>query len=89
VPTDAHFQKAWPGSRYGLGLMRVPNSCGGAWSHGGDIQGFLPRNGVSPDGSRSVIVSVNTDSPMPKAGVTMPSQDLATDLIDDALRGAR
>jgi D-alanyl-D-alanine carboxypeptidase len=89
VPTDEKFQKAWPGSRYGLGLMWVPNSCGGSWAHGGDIQGFMTRNGVSPDGSRSVIVSINTDSPKPKPGVTMPVKDLATDLIDDALCGAR
>ena len=89
VPTDADFRKAWPGSRYGLGLVWIPNSCGGSWAHGGDIQGFMTRNGVSPDGSRSVIVSINTDSPKPKAGVTMPLKDLATDLIDDALCGDR
>jgi D-alanyl-D-alanine carboxypeptidase len=89
VPTDANFQKNWPGARYGLGLMWIPNSCGGSWAHGGDIQGFLTRNGVSPDGSRSVIVSINTDSPKPKAGVTLPAKDLATDLIDDALCGGR
>jgi D-alanyl-D-alanine carboxypeptidase len=89
VPTDANFQRVWPGSRYGLGLMWIPNSCGGSWAHGGDIQGFLTRNGVSPDGSRSVIVSINTDSPKPKAGVTLPAKDLATDLIDDALCGGR
>jgi D-alanyl-D-alanine carboxypeptidase len=89
VPTDANFQKNWPGSRYGLGLMWIPNSCGGSWSHGGDIQGFQTRNGVSPDGSRSVIVSINTDTPKPKAGLTLPAKDLTTDLIDDALCGSR
>ncbi|HEY0536760.1 MAG TPA: serine hydrolase domain-containing protein [Actinoallomurus sp.] len=87
VPTDTNFQHNWPGSRYGLGLMWIPNSCGGSWSHGGDIQGFMTRNGVSPDGSRSVIVSVNTDTPMPKAGVPAPTKDMTIDLIDHALCG--
>jgi len=37
VPTEPGFRKNWPGVRYGLGLMRVPTSCGVSWSHGGDI----------------------------------------------------
>ncbi|GAA2615001.1 D-alanyl-D-alanine carboxypeptidase [Paractinoplanes durhamensis] len=82
VPTSPEFQTNWPGSRYGLGLMFVPNSCGGEWAHGGDIMGFRTRNGVSVDGKRSVIVSFNTDS-----FVSQPPVDLATDLIDDALCG--
>jgi D-alanyl-D-alanine carboxypeptidase len=85
VPTNAEFRTNWPGARYGLGLMWVPNSCGGSWSHGGDIQGFRTRNGVSPDGSRSVIVSFNTDSMKPKPGVTPPATDAAIPLIDHAL----
>jgi D-alanyl-D-alanine carboxypeptidase len=89
VPTDTKFQQNWPGSRYGLGLMWIPNSCGGSWSHGGDIQGFMTRNGVSPDGSRSIIVSINTDTPMPKAGVPAPTKDMTIDLIDHALCGSR
>ena len=87
VPTDADFQRVWPGSRYGLGLMWIPNSCGGSWAHGGDIHGFMTRNGVTPDGTRSVVVTVNTDSFKPDPGVTLPTTDLATDLIDDALCG--
>jgi D-alanyl-D-alanine carboxypeptidase len=89
VPTDTEFQKNWPGARYGLGLMWVPNSCGGSWAHGGDIQGFQTRNGVSPDGSRSVIVSINTDSLKRKAGVPAPTKDVTIALIDDALCGSR
>jgi D-alanyl-D-alanine carboxypeptidase len=87
VPTSAEFQQNWPGARYGLGIMWIPNSCGGSWSHGGDIQGFRTRNGVSPDGSRSVVVSFNTDSFKPKAGVPKPAKDVAIDLIDHALCG--
>ncbi len=80
---------AWPGARYGLGLMWIPNSCGGHWSHGGDIPGFKTRNGVTPDGERSVMVSVNTDSMVPKPGVTPPAKDVAVDLIDHALCAAK
>jgi D-alanyl-D-alanine carboxypeptidase len=88
VPTNAEFQQNWPGARYGLGLMWVPNSCGGSWSHGGDIHGFQTRNGVLPDGSRSVIVSINTDSLKRKPGVPAPAHDITLDLIDHALCGA-
>jgi D-alanyl-D-alanine carboxypeptidase len=85
VPTDPEFRQNWPGSRYGLGLMWVPNSCGGSWSHGGDIQGFQTRNGVRPDGSRSVVVSMNTDSLMRRPGVPAPAHDVTIELIDHAL----
>jgi len=55
------------------------------WSHGGDIQGFMTRDGVSPDGRRSVVVSLNTDSPVPQPGVVSPATDITTALIDHAL----
>lgn len=87
VATAADFQKNWPGSRYGLGLLWIPNSCGGSWAHGGDIQGFMTRNGVSPDGKRSVVVTLNTDSPVPNAGVPTPAHDITRPLIDHALCG--
>ncbi|HWO65529.1 MAG TPA: serine hydrolase domain-containing protein [Umezawaea sp.] len=83
------FEAGWPGVRYGLGLMFVPNSCGGSWAHGGDIHGFKTRNGVTSDGSRSVVVSINTDSMVPKPGVPAPTKDVAIDLIDHALCGTR
>ncbi|WP_447006804.1 serine hydrolase domain-containing protein [Saccharothrix isguenensis] len=79
---------AWPGARYGLGIMWMPNSCGGHWSHGGDIPGFMTRNGVTSDGTRSVIVSINTDSMVAKPGVAKPAKDVTVDLIDHALCGA-
>ncbi|MEV6773318.1 serine hydrolase domain-containing protein [Nocardia sp. NPDC051030] len=48
-----------PGAEYGLGLMRRAVSCGKEfWGHGGDIDGFETRGGVTADG-RSVTVSVN------------------------------
>jgi D-alanyl-D-alanine carboxypeptidase len=50
-----------PGLQYGLGVMRVPTSCGGAyWAHFGDTTGFTTRNAVNPEGTRSVVLSNNT-----------------------------
>ncbi|WP_233434192.1 serine hydrolase domain-containing protein [Nocardia yamanashiensis] len=44
---------------YGLGLMHRELSCGkDTWGHGGDIDGFQTRGGVTADG-RAVTVSVN------------------------------
>ena len=87
VSTSEAFQQAWPGSRYGLGIVWVPNSCGGSWSHGGDIMGYMTRNGVTPDGSRSVMVSFNTDSPKREPGVPAPKHAMTRTLIDHALCG--
>lgn len=87
VPTNSGFRGNWPGARYGLGLMRIPTSCGVSWSHGGDIMGYMTRNGVSADGRRSVVVSINTDSPKRRAGVAAPKHDMTLRLIDRALCG--
>jgi D-alanyl-D-alanine carboxypeptidase len=87
VPVNAGFRKNWPGARYGLGLMRIPTSCGISWSHGGDIMGYMTRNAVTADGARSVMVSLNTDSPKPRTGVAAPKHDMTLRLIDRALCG--
>ncbi|MFG1996393.1 serine hydrolase domain-containing protein [Actinoplanes sp. NPDC048988] len=89
VATDDNLRARWPGARYGLGIVWADNSCGGYWSHGGDIPGFMTRNGVTPNGSRSVTVSINTDSLKPDPGVQMPTADITTDLVDHALCNAR
>lgn len=47
---------------YGLGLARVPSSCGGRWAHDGDTLGFHTRTGVSADGARSVVVAISGDA---------------------------
>ncbi|MDQ0788809.1 serine hydrolase [Streptomyces sp. B3I8] len=53
---------AWPGARYGLGLMKVPLSCGGSYySHGGDLSGYTTRNGFSADGRHVVVVAATGD----------------------------
>jgi D-alanyl-D-alanine carboxypeptidase len=47
----------WPGVRYGLGLMRIPLSCGGSYfAHGGDLPGYSTREGITADGRRSAVV---------------------------------
>ena len=89
VPTNEEFRQNWPGARYGLGIMWIPNSCGGSWAHGGDIMGFRTRNGVTPDGARSVVVSINTDSTKPDPDAPAVDGDLTLELIDHALCGTR
>lgn len=86
VPATA-FDPAWPGIRYGLGLAWVPTSCGGYWSHGGDIPGYKTRVGVTPDARRSVVVSMNTGTLYPKPGVTPAQHDQSNELIEHALCG--
>jgi D-alanyl-D-alanine carboxypeptidase len=85
VPTDSRFRTNWPGARYGLGIMRIPTSCGVSWSHGGDIMGYMTRNAVKADGSRSVIVSFNTDSLERAPGLAAPKRDITLRLINRAL----
>jgi D-alanyl-D-alanine carboxypeptidase len=48
--------------RYGLGLARVPLSCGsGYFMHSGDTLGFHTRNGVTERGDRSVAIAISAD----------------------------
>jgi D-alanyl-D-alanine carboxypeptidase len=89
VATNDKLRARWPGARYGLGILWGQNSCGGYWTHGGDIPGFMTRNGVTPDGSRSVTVSINTDSLKPDPGLKLPTVDVTTELVDHALCDAR
>ncbi|RSN48974.1 serine hydrolase domain-containing protein [Actinomadura sp. WAC 06369] len=51
------------GGRYGLGLEWSPLTCGGGyWHHGGDSLGVSNRLGVAPDGRRSVVVAISTET---------------------------
>ncbi|HEY0534853.1 MAG TPA: serine hydrolase domain-containing protein [Actinoplanes sp.] len=52
---------AFPGARYGLGVMWITDRCGGFWSHGGDVPGMSTINGVSPDAKRVVVLSLSTE----------------------------
>lgn len=85
VPVNDVFAQNWPGARYGLGLMRVPVSCGISWAHGGDIMGFQTRNGVLANGRRSVMITMNTDSFVPEPGAPVVTEDKTNALIDHAL----
>lgn len=87
VPTGEELEGYFPGAAYGLGLMRIDNACGGYWSHGGDIMGFMTRNGVTPDGTRSVVVSINTDSMVPEPDAPVPTGAATNTLVDHALCG--
>lgn len=49
VPSAGDLAEAWPGSRYGLGLMWLPLPCGGSWATPGDTFGYSTRTGVTAD----------------------------------------
>ena len=45
-----------PNSSYGLGLFKMKLSCGGVlWGHGGDINGYETRGGVTADGRTATV----------------------------------
>ncbi|MEV6607149.1 hypothetical protein [Kutzneria sp. NPDC051319] len=67
--------------------MWIPTSCGGYWSHGGDIPGFKTRDAVSADGRRSAVITINTDSPVARPGVPPLTHDMANDLVEHAMCG--
>ncbi|MFF7474503.1 serine hydrolase [Streptomyces sp. NPDC008092] len=55
-----------PEGTYGLGLRRIPLSCGGSYyTHEGDGAGVNTRPAVSADGRRAVTVSVTTTTAPP------------------------
>lgn len=54
VPADP--DRVWEGAEFGLGLIRTPLRCGGAWwGHAGNIDGFSTVAGVAPSGRRVAI----------------------------------
>jgi D-alanyl-D-alanine carboxypeptidase len=62
VPADAGDAASVPGSRYGLGIFRIPLTCGGFyWSHEGDVPGYNTIGAVSPDGRKTVVLSLNSN----------------------------
>ncbi|MEV6167933.1 serine hydrolase domain-containing protein [Streptomyces sp. NPDC051954] len=71
----------WPGAAYGLGLLRIPLSCGGAYySHPGDFPGYTTRNGVSTDGRRVVVLAVTGDG-----AADLSTEHAQNELIDSEL----
>ncbi|MGC5660336.1 serine hydrolase domain-containing protein [Micromonospora sp. WMMD723] len=76
---------AYPAGRsYGLGLFRIPLSCGAvAWGHGGDIPGYSTANAATDDG-RAVTVVVTSLNGSVKDGSVGADRDA---LVDAALCG--
>jgi D-alanyl-D-alanine carboxypeptidase len=79
------FQDFIPGSRYGLGIMFIPDSCGGYWSHGGDVPGTSTENAVSADGSRVAVLSLTTQLADESADLAVRKRGLR--LMDDLMCG--
>ncbi|SHG94556.1 alpha/beta fold hydrolase [Streptoalloteichus hindustanus] len=78
VPADL-----MPGAEYGLGLIRMPLSCGGEyWTHGGSGLGYQTREGATADGRQVSIVI--TTSPATRA-----QSDAMLGAVDTALCAAR
>ncbi|MCO5999700.1 serine hydrolase domain-containing protein [Actinoallomurus rhizosphaericola] len=85
VPVNAKMRKAFPGARYGFALFSIPLSCGGRyWGHGGDILGFMTRNGFTEDGRRGAVVSMSTEFEGSDAAAERQGK-AALALIDHAL----
>ncbi|MFD9903818.1 serine hydrolase domain-containing protein [Streptomyces sp. NPDC059063] len=80
---DTEDLAEWPRGGYGLGLRWVPLSCGGGyWHHEGDGFGSYTRTGVTPDGSRSVAVSITSTGSRPDPTALNTA---ARKLVDHAL----
>lgn len=78
------LQERLPDARYGLGLIWRPLSCGGGyWSHVGDGAAGETRDGVTPDGRRSVVVYMSTHLIDPQ--LYLQQEKLAVKLVDRAL----
>lgn len=78
------LQERLPGARYGLGLIWRPLTCGGGyWSHVGDGAAGETRDGVTPDGQRSVVVYMSTHLIDPQQ--YLQQEKLAVRLVDQAL----
>jgi len=85
VRVSPQLAEVMPGARYGLGLFRRPLPCGGVyWGHPGGGAGYVTDTGVTTDGRRSVVLSVN--------GVLendfIRQQHAADELVEGALCGA-
>ncbi|MGC5285520.1 serine hydrolase domain-containing protein [Micromonospora sp. DT231] len=77
------FQGIRAGIRYGLGIMWIPNRCGGSWAHVGSMPGMSTLAAVSPDGRRSTVLYLATElaDPGPAVAVIQRQMTLLDDLI--------
>lgn len=78
------FQGVIPGMRYGLGIMFIPNRCGGYWAHWGDIPGSSTLNAVSADGSRVAVINASTEFADARQGAVRQREFT---FLDDAICG--
>lgn len=71
---------------YGLGLMWSPSTCDsrGIWYHDGGTVGYSTSNGVTDDGSRSIVVSLSTTT-FTDLAFAEATFALRTGLVNDAL----
>ncbi|MEU4197278.1 serine hydrolase domain-containing protein [Kribbella sp. NPDC026611] len=85
VETGGVADEFWTNARYGLGVFSRDLSCGGTvWIPSGDQIGYKTRTGVSPDGRRSVVISLSAQlDDSPAAAITQ--EKAAVRLIDHAL----
>ncbi|MEU6714161.1 serine hydrolase domain-containing protein [Nonomuraea sp. NPDC046802] len=74
---------------YGLGLTQKTLSCGGVyWGHGGNAPGYISREGFSPDGRRSVALSIS-GATGEKVEDYRTLQTMTDQLVDDVLCDGR
>ncbi|MFI5840262.1 serine hydrolase domain-containing protein [Catenuloplanes sp. NPDC051500] len=48
------------GRQYGLGIFFTPSECGGFWGHDGSVPGMTTVDGVTADGTRTLILSISS-----------------------------
>ncbi|MGP3932515.1 serine hydrolase domain-containing protein [Nonomuraea sp. KM88] len=65
------------GWEYGLGLMKMPVSCGTAWGHGGDIDGYETRGGVTDKGQAATVAVTTLPATEPAAMSVIKAADTA------------
>ncbi|MBF8188507.1 beta-lactamase family protein [Nonomuraea sp. K274] len=69
------FPAGW---EYGLGLMKMPLTCGGvSWGHGGDIDGYETRGGVTDDGRVATVAVTALPATEPAAMSVIKAADTA------------
>ena len=79
------FQGIRPGIRYGLGIMWIPNRCGGSWAHVGSMPGMSTLAAVTPDGRRSTVLYLATELADPGPAMAVIQRQMA--LLDDLICG--
>ncbi|MFI6237560.1 serine hydrolase domain-containing protein [Micromonospora sp. NPDC050784] len=79
------FQGIRPGIRYGLGIMWIPNRCGGSWAHVGSMPGMSTLAAVSLDGRRSTVLYLASELADPGPAVAIIERQMT--LLDDLICG--